>query len=192
MNLQLDPSLLFAHKTQGGYSWTLVSRLGQMLRMAESLFGERDKNYTVLGIEFVGDNPRVWYPGNCGNVAIQLSTSAMNDVNQACYQLAHECIHLLSPSGGKGVNNLEEGLATYFASYYMKVEFGQPNWSNSEPKYQLAEQATGRLLAMNSSAIKTIRDSSPSFSSFTPSMLINQAPSLSAEDAKYLCYTFDT
>ena len=34
--------------------------------------------------------------------------------------MAHETIHLLAPSCGRNANNFEEGVACYFAAYYMK------------------------------------------------------------------------
>lgn len=52
----LDLSCLVAQPREDGTgcTWTLSSRLGQMLREAEEQFGERDKSYTILGIEFNG------------------------------------------------------------------------------------------------------------------------------------------
>ncbi len=32
----------------GGYTWTLASQLGKMLRLAELRFGQRDRSYTIL------------------------------------------------------------------------------------------------------------------------------------------------
>src|SRR4051812_12688158 len=60
----VDPALFMARPIENGYTWTLASRLGDMLHLAETMFGPRDPSYTVLGVEFVADNPRVWYPGN--------------------------------------------------------------------------------------------------------------------------------
>ena len=47
-----------------GYTWTLPFRLGDMLHMAEELFGTRDSSYTIHAIEFV-DN-FVMFPGILG------------------------------------------------------------------------------------------------------------------------------
>ena len=51
--INIERNLLFAERlSEGcGYTWTLASRLGDMLHMAEELFGPRDPSYTVLGIE---------------------------------------------------------------------------------------------------------------------------------------------
>src|SRR3990167_6713780 len=104
---------LIAKPITSGYTWTLTSRLGSLLQLAESQFGARDKDYTILGIEFGSTGPFIWYPGNCKNIAIQLSLESLKSEHCALYELAHECIHLLSPTGKKNANVLEEGLATY-------------------------------------------------------------------------------
>ena len=123
------------------YTWTLVSRLSNMLHMAEELFGPRDLSYTILGIEFGPDNPRLWYPGNRRHIIIQLGLSAARNMSQACYQMAHETVHLLAPSGGQNANNFEEGVACYFAAYYMKGQLNEPYWSPGIPSYECAFRA---------------------------------------------------
>ena len=40
-----------------GYTWTLASRLGEMLKLAEERYGPRDAGYTILGVEFADDGP---------------------------------------------------------------------------------------------------------------------------------------
>ena len=68
-----------------GYTWTLVSCwFGEMLNMAESLFGPRDCSYTLLGIEFGCDGPQIWYPRSGRHIIIQLSLQAAADMSQAC------------------------------------------------------------------------------------------------------------
>ncbi len=118
--------LMVAHPLQPiGFTFTLSSRLGQMLQKAEELYGERDKSFTILGIEFKEGVPQIWFPGNCGNVIIQLGLRAMQDVNQALFQLAHECVHLLNPHAGNG-NMLEEGLAVLFSVEFMRDSINIP------------------------------------------------------------------
>lgn len=36
--------------TNNGYTYTLTSRIGDMLYEAESLFDDRDKTWTILGV----------------------------------------------------------------------------------------------------------------------------------------------
>lgn len=100
--------LIVARPLEGGFTWTLASRLGQMLRDVETLFGPRNPKFTILGIEFREGQPMIWFPGDCGHIVIQLGTSAMMDHDRALFQLAHECVHLLDPV--KEANTLEEAL----------------------------------------------------------------------------------
>lgn len=190
MQLSIDPTLLFAHKIEGGYSWTLVSRLGHMLQIAEEMYGPRDKDYTILGIEFVGDNPRLWYPSNCKHVAIQLGQKAMNDNNQACYQLAHECVHLLCPTGGKGASNLEEGLATYNSAYYMETQMGQSNWRSTLPSYARAETLVRKIMEADSGSIKRMRQREFNISAISAELLLSESSAVTADEALFLASSF--
>lgn len=53
---------LLAKELKHGFTWTLPSRLGDMLADAEMMFGERDHSWTILGIEFALTGPMIWYP----------------------------------------------------------------------------------------------------------------------------------
>jgi hypothetical protein len=132
----LAPELFFATPIPNGYTWTLASRLGDMLSLAEELLGPRDPKYTILGVEIGPDIPRLWYPGNRHNVIVQLAPSAATNMARACYQLAHETVHLLAPNGGGPATNLEEAVACYFAGYFMKSRFAQSAWHPEEASYQ--------------------------------------------------------
>jgi hypothetical protein len=62
-----------------GWTYTLITRLGEMLREIEGRYGTRDRDWTLLGIEFGGSRPCLWYPGDCGYVSIKLSENARTD-----------------------------------------------------------------------------------------------------------------
>jgi hypothetical protein len=112
------PSPLFTSvPIPDGGSWTLTTLMGQMLDEAEALYGRRDMDWTLLGVEFfIGATaPETWFPGNRKHVAIRLTLLAANDYDEALWQLAQEIVHLLAPVKRGCANNLEEGLATYFA-----------------------------------------------------------------------------
>lgn len=152
--------------TNDGCTWTLVSRLGQMLEEAESLYGPRDRDWTPIGVEFGPGSPRLWYPGNCRNVAIQLAMNAVDNNAVACYQLAHECVHLLAPTGAAKAPVIEEGLATVFSEDYACRVFrlqGPTDW----PSYIEAATKVRQLLAIDSQAIKLLRAIEPSFVKMT-------------------------
>lgn len=56
--------MFFCDPIDGGYTWTLASLLGDMLTEAQNRYGERDLNYTILGIEFSPHGPQIWYPNS--------------------------------------------------------------------------------------------------------------------------------
>jgi hypothetical protein len=152
--------------TNTGYSWTLVTRMGQMLHEIEALHGARDMSWTLLGVEFGPDTPQIWYPGNRKNIAIQLAMNAIENPVIACYQLAHECVHLLAPDGGSGAPVLEEGLATVFSEDYVAEEFQCVGLTNL-PSYIDAATKVRQLLDFNRDAIKMLRKIEPCFKKMT-------------------------
>ena len=191
--IHIKSDLLYAQPLpdRDGYTWTLVSRLGEMLYMAEELFGPRDRSYTILGVEFVSDHPRVWYPGNRKNIIIQLGPDAATDLSQACYQLAHETIHLLAPTGGKNANNFEEGVACYFAAYYMKIRLSKPNWQPTLPSYRRALELITPHLDADIDCVRRIRDQQPSFSKTNEEQISIAFPNLTSENIDFLISKFD-
>ena len=173
------------------YTLTLASRFGQMLEMAEQRFGPRDKSYTILGFEFQAGLPQIWFPGDGMNVIVQLDSSSMNDPNLPLFQLAHECIHLLTPVSSANVSVLEEGLATYFSKEYMTVHFGGV-WLTGDQKYDRAEVLARKLLLFNADAIKTLRELVPVISRATAQDVLKICPSLSPQLAEQLVVTFQS
>lgn len=171
--------------TQDGlYTWTYVSLLGDMLETAESNYGERDKSYTFLGIEFVDEDiPYIWYRKQGKGVIIRLTSSCINNMNQGCFQLAHECIHLLSPTGSKRANLLEEGLATLYSIVYLRQVLNIKRKFSSLPSYDLARSATEQLLAIDPNAIRTLRAEQPCISDISADLILKHYP-----QAKPLAY----
>ena len=162
------PKLIFAAPLPNGdgYTWTLPSRLGAFLRKIEEQYGERDKSWTILGIEFENNGPQIWYPGNCKNISIQLAPNALQNEMLACYQLAHEAVHLLAPSGGRRAPLLEEGLATAFSEEIVLKEFNATNVTPSG-KYSIAADKVRNLLSIDPNAIKKLREVEPAFFKMT-------------------------
>lgn len=148
-----------------GYTYTLPTRLGHILRLAELMYGPRDRSWTILGIEFNLDSnasPQIWYPDNCKNIAIQLNSAALEDTVLACYQLAHEAIHLLAPSGSRLANVLEEGVAVYFSLLYVTQHLKGKVKCNHEA-YIRAYYEVSKLLNVDPDAIKKLRGVEPCF-----------------------------
>ena len=187
----LGSQLVIAHRLgPGRYTWTLPSLLGDMLRVAQKLFGERDHAYTLLGVEYCGDRPRVWCPGNRRDLIVQVGVRCLDEPQRACYQLAHECIHLLGPSGCSGALVIEEGLATWFAQYYLRVRLGNPNWRSTLYSYTVAQRQVEALLKLDRNAIKTLRQEQPTFALFTSDLLLKHYPALGQERAAALVAPF--
>ena len=161
-------------------TWTLATRLGDMMCVAEEMFGPRDMSYTILGVEFFGQTPCIWYPnsGNGKHIVIRLSLQACNDPNRAYYQMAHECLHTLCPSGNTYSNNLEEGVACYFSWYYMDQHLGIKNQTPSEPNYLYALDLVSPILNSIPFFIRNLRDIQPYLSKVTISDLRRVNPNL--------------
>jgi hypothetical protein len=176
---------LIANQIPNGYSWTLTTRLGDMLCQAESTYGVRDYSYTILGIEFENNAPQIWYPGNCKHIVIQLTPDTSTDEIKGCYQLAHECIHLLSPSGGRNATILEEGLATHFAHQYVEQNFAfvMPPTSQS---YEIARVLVSQLLAFDADAVKKIRQNQFTISKITSKNILEVVPQFDPSVAQAL------
>jgi hypothetical protein len=96
---------------------------------------------------------------------IQISPECAKDFVRTCYELAHECIHLLAPSGGPGANVLE-GVATFFSSLYVKETFAVDFHPVLE-SYRLAGELVEKSLASEPDAIRSIRQRQPAFSKVT-------------------------
>lgn len=172
-----------------GWTYTLATRLGHMLRIAEKRYGERDPAYTILGVEFTDGSPQIWYPGNDAKVAIQLNSQCLSEPLRAYYQLAHECIHLLSPSGDRHVTVLEEGLATHFSSAYMWEQFGSV-WTPGLQSYTDAESLVRSLLELDPNAVRTLREREPHIGKIGADVVLERYPGVGAEAARRLASPF--
>ena len=191
--INIDRNLLFAERlSEGrGYTCTLASRLGDMLHMAEELFGPRDPSYTILGIEFEANGPQIWYPRCRRHIIIQLSLSAATGISQACYQMAHETVHLLAPSGGRNATNFEEGVACYFAAYYMKKKLNEPSWRPPLPSYIRALEVITPRLDEDIYCVRRLRENQPSFRDMSREEISEGFPDLTPNELRFLTSQFD-
>ena len=166
-----------AREKHNGDEWTLSSRLGQALALAESKYGERDLSWTILGLEFYQKNhPQTWFPGvgeGRKQILIQLSKNSANDEKRALFEMAHEVIHCLSPRVGPDTASvLEEGLAVYFSFEYLQTAgfIIKPDEYLKDKKYKKAYDHVKKLYASNphaDDAIKIARKKAGSFSKIT-------------------------
>lgn len=153
-------------ETHDGYTFTLPSRLGRILQEVETLYGKRDQSWALLGIEFGPGSPQLWYPRGLKNIVIQLASNALDDTPLACYQLAHECVHLLSPTGGNNAPVFEEGVATVFSEDYVKRTFDL-EISADLGSYSAAAALVRELLLIDPQSIFKLRSVEPAFTLIT-------------------------
>ena len=192
MSIELLPDVAVGFATEplptrDGYRYSLTTLLGKLLADAETLFGQRDKSFTPLGIEFHGDRPMIWYPGNRNHVSIMLTESARSDYKQAIFQLAHEVVHLLSPSGGANAPVVEEGLAAIFQQ--RANENYNLGYSIKHPAYLKAAKAANKLLQRDPRIVRQLREKEPAFYKWNPALLVSEA-GLDQKIADTLCRSF--
>lgn len=120
-----------------------------------------------------------------------LSASAAQDMARACFQMAHETVHLLAPSGGQNANNLEEGVACYFSLFYMELYYKEKN--RKEPKWYYTEESYKRALKfvlprLNEDiyCIRRLRERKPSFRDISQEEIQTEFPELGEEDVCFL------
>ena len=192
---QILSKLIFAEPSANstGYSWTLAAALGEMLLLAEEKFGPRDTSWTILGIDFVNDYSKSWTSGNCKQIIIQLQKAALLNRQYAYNELAHECIHLIAPTGKDDANVLEEGLAEYFAQWYTHYIFGEGWWMTDDhvlPSYAAAHNLVKQLLSLDADIIKKFREVQPVISYITEEQMTDRCPIVPRELACELAKTF--
>lgn len=187
MMVIVDDSLVFAYPIPNGFTWTLASRLGQILEIVENEFGPRDKNYTILGVEFRDGVSQTWFPKNCGNVVIQLSREAMQDPVRALFQLAHESVHLLNPCPG-GTNVLEEGAATSFSLRYI-TQLGY-SYGVGDKQYEEASRLVEGLVGIRPDALKVLRRLHGPLRGITAAQIQDVSPKIEHSVAERLTQDF--
>lgn len=108
----------------------------------------------------------------------------------ACWQLAHECVHLLSPGlEGTGIV-LEEGLAVLFQEEYMG--YGQQGVERRNPNspYYRAAKLTDELLSYDTGMVRRIRTTYPDFSTITAEIVREYCPEVPEYLASAVTQTF--
>ncbi|WP_157594973.1 hypothetical protein [Psychroflexus tropicus] len=184
-------SIFKSHPIPNGNSWTITSKLGHILRTAEEKYGERDKSYTILGVEFTTNgNPQIWYPDDCKHVVIQITENCINDINRAVFQVAHESIHCLCPTGSQNANVLEEGLANLFSIIYCRENGHGNNWTSNAQSYTNASNLVEKLLSIDADIIKKLRAIEPTLSKVDKDLMIRVNPDITSELADKLTKKF--
>ena len=182
-------------------TWTLTSRLGEILTFYEGHLGPRDKTYQLLGIELTeGGRPRTWYPDfgdGLKHIIVQIPARDWHNTRFTLFQLAHEAFHLMSPiEPASTASVLEEGLASYFANLYLikigKLTSGE-TMPLSEPHYRKALERVTALAGDSSdfmAQLKRLRARTRSFSRLTVLDLRSVFGELGQSDAQALIEPF--
>lgn len=196
------PDLLTASPCESGcaYGWTLATRMGEFLSEAERRFGPRDTGWTLLGVELVSrGSPKIWYPilgGEKRFIAVQVTVGAADDESRALFQLAHEVVHLLAPTGQANASRFEEGLATLFAVEMLReIGFSAGVATIGESAYRAVYEEVRALRASETgeafdARVRLLRAANGGFSPMTAAALKQAFPKISAERAERLAAPF--
>ena len=87
----------------------------------EKRFGPAVDEWALGGVAFdiAEEQPCLFYPySRPWMVIIKLVGPALKNIDFARFQLAHELVHCINPSGGNLANVLEEGMAACFQQSY--------------------------------------------------------------------------
>jgi hypothetical protein len=175
----------------GYFSPTLTTLFGDLLNKAEERYGERDKNWTPLGIEFVKGIPEIWRMGieKKKYFCIRLSHHTANDPALAIYDLAHETIHALGPVLKEETKVIEEGLATMFADEASPSVGGIVR--NALGNYGPARDLVKEFVAIaGPEGVKNLRKCRPSISHVTADLIREKCRAVSVSMANSLCERF--
>lgn len=165
------PPVIFTAQTDGKLAPTITSCLIDIIREAETLFGERNKRFSLVGVEFIeSDRPQIVFDGLYAR--IQLTRAAFTDLQEARCQCAHEIIHFLEPLTEGKPTVLEEGVATYFQKIIV------PGFYPAIPEYDKASDLVYELLKIDEYAVKKLRESQTVLSKITKKMIM----------ARYSCF----
>jgi len=179
-------------RTGNSVGWTLPTILGDMLVKAEEMYGDRNCNCTYLGIELGYNSDCIARRSCSGYFTSRVDLNTIRNDICTWRQLAHDCIHLLSPPGNGHTTCLEEGLAVHFELSYMLEEFRSGTWEgnltiNSDcPALKMVQQ----LLDIEPSAIKLLRVHEPTISRISAELIVNVCPLVSLDLALQLAAPF--
>jgi len=169
-----------------------------LLEDAEELFGTRvaPYPYTYEGVYFGSNVSQLKYRPEEMKIFIRLSSDARNDNAKVLWQLAHECIHLMTPAR-LWTSMLEEGLSCWFQIRWAKLcpqlfpeSKLKPEECFKHDRFLEAYTLVDALLKRDPQAIKRCRMLEPVISKFTPKLIVTEISSIDVPTAKLLCSRF--
>ncbi len=174
----------------GNWRFALAAEVDKIVQRAESQFGERDRSYSVLGVEFHVGNPELYYPNSDRRIVIRLNRRCESDPIEAWYELAHECVHLLAPSDGVKATVLEEGLAVVFAEEYLREKHRVTQYTPEGANYLQARDLARRVLQIDPSIIRVLRQRQAALHRVTADDLCACNPAVRRDLAEQLAAQF--
>jgi hypothetical protein len=164
----------------------------QILPFVESRFGPRLPGYTLIAPDFCDRGPYLQHVlRGTSIVQLRVNSCCKEDDLRACYQLAHEAVHVLSPVSRGKETVLEEGVATFFQHAFLLECCGHREWNTSgNKKYDEARALVGELIAQDEQAILRIRKKQPEFTKITAEIILREFPLLAKEVASTLTLLF--
>ena len=185
----------------------LEERVQYYIPILEGMFGPRDPTFVFGTVRQSEDrSPRTHFPGNYhtnGGCVVDIHVGK-NPWEHCCYdqgtwQIAHECVHLLDPQVDGSVNNLEEGLATWFQDdmqYHDKRVKQYIARDRAAPKtpvreiYAMAKRLVDQCMPDLFPAIKVIRETGTKIEDIEVAALAAHLPQADTRTIETLCARF--
>ena len=187
----------------GTYPWTLALLIGKFISDIERVLGPRNPEFTFVGVEIdktPDATPRLWFPDSgipiddpenrSRHIAIRLTPKALESLEFARWQLAHECVHMIDPWNKRidnsATNVLEEGIAAWYQNFAAPCSsaLGLQSYEEAEA---IVKPHIGELLK----AVKRMRlERRVRIGEITYDTLLENCPSLEDETARRLCDRF--
>ncbi len=146
----------------------------ELLEIAETELGPRDRSKKVYQPQFADDGPFLRNTPNFDGAFVELSRNDEHYWPTVVYEMAHETVHLLNPVARGNGNYLEEGVAVAF-SLYVQPMYGF-KMSVQIPSYEYALKLADSLPVGTLAAGKLIRQHIGALSSATAQSLAELFP----------------
>lgn len=160
----------------------------------ENMFGPATDEMSFGGVysnASDNDGPCIYYPYDYPReVMVQLVGLALRDKNVARFQLAHEMVHCLSPSGKVSAKVFEEGAAAWYQQRLSTKEMNGIVMLGN-PRYMAARKLYMKLCKKNKDAIKRLRQIQPKMWEISGETFSAAGLSVSAELQKGLLCSFE-
>lgn len=177
----------------------------EMINEAVKIFGPiSESEWAFRRVSIVEEsNPHLYYPPenmyypfpSPKHVDINLTKSVNNNFEELIFQLAHEVLHLICPTGDPYTSNLEEGLACYFSKmmlikYVGNDEYFEKSLTKTSPYYK-PYLATSRILEHDKLSIKNLREVQPILKDITVDDLVKVGIEGTQEELAFLTSPMD-